>query len=589
MLTTSKRFLRGGVWLILIALFFTLAGLGASASSPTLNESVTEWAVPTGQSGPWGLALDQMGSCCWFVEYYGNKIGHFDSNTGSFQEWEIPTPNANPYSVAVTSVAGNTMVWGTEFASDKIFAFVPTTGEFSEYSLPSGGGASYVSIEPQPGTVRVWFTQPTGDRNGEFVYDSTSGNVTLYQDTFPAAVGGGAYDVHAFSGYVWFAGFASLVMWSRASDEYTIWPLPAHNGAVGRFLAFDSLGRLWYTQGSASGSSNDNFVGMLNGNVIQEWRIPRMGSNPKGIAVNPVTQQPWIAEQSSLNGNGTVTNLNDFGNGTLSLSSPLTAPSAATAIVLSPVSSRLSAMIHSVTPTIGSAVVSDQGPFIEYALGPTLPTDVIVDSSGNVWASEPAANKIVRLSLSNPDYALTPTSSFVSLAQGSSTSLAVTATSVSGYVGDLTFTSANLPAGVTLSTFDPHPLHVPSGGNASSSFVVYATPRASPGIDLISIEANDGTTSHTIGLILTVTNGTSTSQQQETSCLFIVPILIPKLTLLTGLLIDVLIGALFIGLPPEYFSRRLRLVEGLNRKYWLTILLLAPSLLAVGSVLLMIC
>ena len=591
MLTAPKRYLRVGACSFLIILMFMLFGVGTGSSNSVRGASLTEWVVPTSQSGPWGLALDQTGSCCWFVEYYGNKIGHFDSHTGSFQEWNIPTKYSNPYSIAVTSMGGNTTVWGTEFSSNRIFMFSPASGKFSEYRLPGGGGATSVSIEPEPGTVRVWFTQPIGNSNGEFVYDPASGNVTDYEDTFPAAVGGGAYDVLAFPGYIWFAGFSAVVEWDRASEEYTIWPLPIHNGAVGRSIAFDSRGQLWYTQGVADASSHDNFVGVLDGNMIQEWRIPDVGSNPRGMAVNPLSQQPWIAEQSSPDGNGTVTNLNNFGNGTVFLSSSSTAPSSASATVLSPTISYLSASIHSITPITDFVGASAEGPFTGYPLGPTLPTDVIVDSSGNVWVSEPAANKIVRVDVSNPDYALTPTSSYVSLAQGSSVSVSVTAASLSGYVGDVTFTAASLPAGVTISAFDPNPVHVPSGANASSTLEIYITPEALPGTDLITIGASDGTTSHTIGLILTITNSTTTGtgQQLETRCLVTVPIFIPQSTLLIGLLIDVSIGGLYIGLPLEYFSRRLRLKRGLSRTSWLIILLLAPSLLSVGSAFLLIC
>ena len=589
MLTSSNRILPGHACLLLLVLILVLGGVQPSSSNSVPAASLTEWFVPTPQSGPWGLKLDQSGSCCWFVEYYGNKIGHFDSKTGSFQEWQIPTSNSNPYSIAITSLAGNTMVWGTEFASRKIFEFSPTNGRFSEYSLP-GSGPAYISIEPQSSIVRVWFTEPTGNRNGELVYDPVSGNVTFYEDRFPASVGGGAYDLHALSGTIWFAGFNSIVKWDRTSGDYTIWPLPVHAGAVGRFITFDSLGQLWYTQGAAGNSSDNNFVGVLHGNVIQEWRIPRRGANPRGITINPLTQQPWIAEQSALEGNGTVANLKDFGNGTMFLPSTLTAPSAPTATVLSPTISYANATIQSVTPAIDSVQASGEGPFTAYALGPSLPNDVIIDSSGTVWVSEPAANKIVRLSRSNPDYALNPTTSYVTLAQGSSTSLALTAASVSEYAGDVTFTVPGLPAGVTISDSNPNPLHVPPGGNASATVAIRIAPNASPGMDLITIEANDGTTSHTIGLILTITNNTaSSSQQLETRCLITIPILIPQSTLLIGLLINVFVGGLYIGLPSEYFSRRLGLIGRLSRKSWLIILLLAPSLLSVASVLLLIC
>ncbi len=569
----------------MIVLIMTVQGVQIASSKPTASQvaaSLTEWTVPTSASGPWGLALDQSGTCCWFVEYYGNKIAHFDSRASSFEEWEIPTSDSNPYSIAVTSVGGNPMVWGTEFSSDKIFAFSPSSGKFSEYSLPGGSEPGYVSIEPQAGTTaRVWFTETIRNANGEFIYDSASGNVTFYEDTFPASVGGGAYGVQAGSGFVWFAGFSALVRWDRASAQYTIWPLPNHDSAVARSITFDSRGQPWYTQGVAYGTSDDNFVGVLRGNMIQQWRIPGAGSNPRGISINPITQQPWIAEQSSLQGNGTVANLNDFGNGTLSSSPPVTAPSAGTATVLSPTISHVSEFVHTVIPTTRSIAPSEEGPFAQYVLGPTLPSDVIVDSSGNVWVSEPGANKIARLSIVNSDYALSVSSPYLSSAQGTSVPLAVTGSSVSGYTGKVTFTPADLPPGVMLSGFDPNPVHIPAGGNASSNFAINIASSATPGTDLVVIRGSDGTITHTISIIITIAN--STSPNGGPQCPIPVPTYLLDLALLSSLLADVLIGGFYIGLPVDAVSRRIHLLRGLSRRTWLVISLVGPSALFVAS------
>jgi streptogramin lyase len=571
---------------LVIVLMFTFQGLQVNSLNPATLQgaSLTEWTVPTSGSGPWGLALDQSGTCCWFVEYYGNKIAHFDSQANSFEEWEIPTSDSNPYSISVTSVGGTPMVWGTEFSSDKIFVFSPVSGNFSEYLLPGASGPGYVSIEPQAGTTtRVWFTETTRNSNGEFVYDPSSGNVTFYEDTFPAPVGGGAYDVHAGSGFVWFAGFSALVRWDRASAQYTIWPLPNNESAVARFMSFDSRGEPWYTQGVADRTSKDNFVGVLRGNVIQEWRMPGAGSNPRGISINPLTQQPWIAEQSSLAGNGTVANLNDFGNGTLFFSSPITAPSGGTAIVLSPTRSHASASVHRVTPTTRSVVTSGGGPFAQYVLGPTLPSDVIVDSSGNVWVSEPGANKIAKLSVSNSDYALSVSSSSLSSAPGTSVPLAVIGTSVSGYTGDVTFTAPNLPPGVTLSGFDPNPVYIPSAGNASSHFAINIAPSATPGTSLVVIRGSDGTIAHTTGIILTIANSTSPNGSAQLTSQCPIPTYLLDLTLLSSLLADVLIGGVYIGLPVDAVSRRFHLLRVLSRKTWLVISLVGPSAVFVAS------
>ena len=195
---------------------------GSAASTPSSLRTalLTEWTVPTASSGPWGLALGPSGGCCWFVEYYANKLGHLDPASGLFEEWQIPTRNANPYSLAVTRVAGKVMVWGTEFGSDTVFAFFPDSGTFLEYFIQHyNSGVGYVSIEPTTTQMRIWFTETLRNANGEFVYDPKTENVTLYEDTFPAAVGGGAYGVYAGVGSVWFAGFSSIVRWDRAFNS----------------------------------------------------------------------------------------------------------------------------------------------------------------------------------------------------------------------------------------------------------------------------------------------------------------------------------------------------------------------------------
>src|SRR5208337_3098715 len=283
------------------------------------NANLTEWTLPTSNSIPLGLSLDPSGNCCWFVEFSGNKIGHLDPNSNIFQEWDIPTAAANPLGIATTIISGSLAIWGTEFARDKVFVFYPSSGTFLEYSLPNAdSGVEYVSIEPSGSFVRVWFTEIQRDANGELVYDPHSGMGTLYEDTFPDAVGGGANGIFAGPGVVWYAGISSLVRWDRATTQYTIWPLPTHGSATGRFLTFDSQGQPWYTQGVLTAGGTNNYVGVLRGdNTIKEWQLPTAGSDPKVISISPFTQNPWIAEQSSQANNGQVAMLDPSAAGTV--------------------------------------------------------------------------------------------------------------------------------------------------------------------------------------------------------------------------------------------------------------------------------
>ena len=500
------------ILLLIVYQFILPIHASIPVASPQSNASLTEWAVPTPSSGPWALTLDQAGRCCWFAEYYGNKVAHLDPSTGTFQEWTIPTGNSNPYDLAVTSISGSTVVWGTEYAADRIFAFWPASGLFREYSLPHGNtGVGFLSIEPATsGQVRVWFTETTLNRNGEFIYDPISGNVTLYEDQFPDAAGGGAYGVYAAANSVWFAGFSAIVRWDRTSQQYTMWPLPVHGSAVGRMVTLDSQGQLWYTEGVSNGTSSMNFVGVLRSNsVFQEWMVPTLGADVRDISVSRVSQQPWIVERSAAVGNGAVAVLDNATGGSVVSAASTVAPSGGSPIVLGARPSTVTVSTTTV-PEVSSGVAgSANGPFYEYTIGPSQPRDVVVDSAGNAWMSEPGVNRIARLSGFSSDYGLVASPSSLSLPYGGSSTVTVTGTSISGYAGPVTLGVSGVPGGVSLSMFNPPALNVPLGGNASSTLTINVTPKAVNGTSVITIYASNGTISHAASLLLTVSNSTS--------------------------------------------------------------------------------
>jgi len=506
--------------MFLILGFSTFSPAFASASSTTL----IEWTVPTRGSGPLGLTLDPSGNCCWFLEYYGNKIGHFDPNNNTFQEWSIPTPRANPNSLVATEISGSPVLWGTESGTDKIFSFSPHSGLFYEYNLTDQNlgvlGVGSISVEPSSPLVRLWFTEAFNNTNGEFVYDSATGNVTLYEDLFPSAVGGGAYGVYASSGSVWYAGFSALVRWDRASSQYTMWPLPAHGSALARSIALAPNGQAWYTQGVTDAASDDNFVGLLRGNnTIQEWRIPNSGSDPRGISIDPITQQPWIAESSQTAGNGAVATLTTSDGGTVMSVNATTAPSGQTREVIQSTTSLVSLTNNVVTPTTRQISDTPNGQFTEYQVGSTQPREVIVDSTGNIWISEPGANKIAELSRAS-DFALRVSPLTLSLSEGTSEVVTVTGTSISNYTGKVSLmTSMSSAQGVTLSGFDTNPLNIAPGSSASTQFIVSIASNARNGTKIVVIEGASGNVTHRVDILLTVTNSSSAVQAPSSRCL----------------------------------------------------------------------
>jgi streptogramin lyase len=288
--------------LVILSLFMLSYSFLGTPVTPVAATStgatLTEWAVPTANSGPVNIILDPSGNCCWFVETFSNKIAHFDPTTNAFQEWVIPTANSAPLGIAAATIASQTAIVGTEDSGNKVFVFFPATGIIKEYALPNANSIpEYVSIEPGgSGQTRAWFTEAGRNAWGELVYDPNTANADIFEDAFPAAVGGIANGLQAGSGIVWFAGASALTRFDRSNlpSAYSMFALPTHGTSHGAFLSIDSLGQIWYTQGVANNAADaNNYVGVLkNLNAFTDWQVPSVGADVRGIGMNPVTQQP---------------------------------------------------------------------------------------------------------------------------------------------------------------------------------------------------------------------------------------------------------------------------------------------------------
>ena len=191
------------------------------------------------------------------------------------------------------------------------------------------------------------------------------------------------------------------------------------------------------------------------------------------ISINPFTQNPWIAEQSSQANNGQVAALDPSAGGTVVPSTPTTAPSGGAPVVLTPATPPPATVSpKTVTPVTTPMFGAPNGQFTEYPFGNSQPNDVIVDSSGNTWVIESGTNKIARITAITPDFGLSAPSGTVSIAEGSSGSVTITGTSITGYSGAVTLAVTSSPPGVSFSSFTPNPINIPSGGTASAALVI---------------------------------------------------------------------------------------------------------------------
>jgi streptogramin lyase len=501
-----------GIFLLSISIVGIAKPFINPAYATSTNYTLTEWTVLTANSGPVGISLDPSGKCCWFVEFFANNLAHLDPTTGTFQEWPIPTASSQPLGTTTTTFSGQMEVWGTEFAKDKIFVFSPTTSMFREFPLPhANSGAEYISIEPSGTNVRAWFNEVQRNANGEIIYDpSTPNSGTLYEDTFPAAAGGGANGVYAGPGVVWYEGESGIVKWDRVTNQYTVWPLPSHGSAIGDFIALDALGQAWYTQGVQTPSGADNYVGVLRGdNTIKEWQIPTIGADPRLISINPLTQHPWIAEDSVNAGNGKVAELDPSAGGTVVPATPTTSPSGGGPVSVTAAALPATVSTNVVAPTSAPNVGTPNGQFTEWPIGSnTQPHDVVVDSSGNIWVLESGANKVAELTPTSPDFSLSPSPPTISIPQGGSGMVTITGTSQLSFSGPVALSvTGSVPTGVSFSAFNPNPISVPSGGSASASLTIDLASNAPVGTSTITISGTGSSGTHTTSFTLTITSG----------------------------------------------------------------------------------
>ena len=71
----------------------------------------------------------------------------FDTNTGQFREWTVPTPHTNPYDAILDR---NENLWMGGMASDRITRLDTRTNELIEYLLPRTTNVRRVYVDNAP-------------------------------------------------------------------------------------------------------------------------------------------------------------------------------------------------------------------------------------------------------------------------------------------------------------------------------------------------------------------------------------------------------------------------------------------------------
>jgi streptogramin lyase len=112
----------------------------------------TYYQTPTPNSGPRRGHFDNQDRL-WFAENRGHRIGMFDPNAETFQEWKLPTPFAMPYDAIFDN---STYAWTGGMGNDHVSRLNTKTGEVVDYLLPSSTNIRRVDVDKSVNPSQLW-------------------------------------------------------------------------------------------------------------------------------------------------------------------------------------------------------------------------------------------------------------------------------------------------------------------------------------------------------------------------------------------------------------------------------------------------
>ena len=175
----------------------------------------------------------------WFTQYTGNKIGRINAD-GSISEFTVPTPNSGPYGI---TFGGDGNIWFTEFNGNNVGRITPT-GDFHEYPLTAGAFPSEIASSD----AYVAFVELPLNKIGFIVIKPESG----FEQAIPTAAAGAQGITYGPDGAFWFVEYLAnkigRLVPGEAITEYSI----PYASSGPRMIAAGPGGDLWFTQQSSS-------------------------------------------------------------------------------------------------------------------------------------------------------------------------------------------------------------------------------------------------------------------------------------------------------------------------------------------------
>lgn len=276
------------------------SAIGSLVVTSTIDSSFRLYDTPTVDSQPYDLVYDTNQAIVWFTELAGNRIGRLDTNTGSIQEYAIPTPASGPTGIAL---GPDGTVWFTERDGNKLGEFNPNTATFKEYPLNIANAKPEDIVVQSDG--RVWATGP----NVHNIFGYIPSTQTLFNVPTSDIFTGGATVEEPWnamldgSGVLWVTTRTGNRLGRYMPGTVTFWrwfSVPtSESGPTGiAFSISEGLWRIWFS------ANTTGRMGQLTlrptGEIValRQYALPAADRRPAGLAVDS-QGHVWVAENGS--------------------------------------------------------------------------------------------------------------------------------------------------------------------------------------------------------------------------------------------------------------------------------------------------
>ena len=276
----------GRIW------FSDQSGSGSVWRFDPATDHFTQYRTLTAKSTPLFILIDNRNNV-WFTETTQNRLGMLDYPSYNMSEYELPSSNSGPVELAFGQ--NQSSIWITETFTGKLASFNVVSHSFTEFTPPSSDFLKYpvgIVVDLQG---NVWVSEHGGSAVVEFV--PTNSTFRKFPTSIPPP---SVYPISAVAtiamdsqGRLWFVEhFSNKVgRLEPATDTIEEFQIPSSQPAYSVLNAIDDRGNFWFTEFSS------NQIAEISANV----------SSPIRISVQ-LSQPAKVQSGSSINSNVIVSN-----------------------------------------------------------------------------------------------------------------------------------------------------------------------------------------------------------------------------------------------------------------------------------------